>query len=83
MTNIKKMAQVYFSISESMKSNTDEIMRVLEADGVESHTFQRLWVERESAFNSWTNVAAALRELPLDEALNVLGEVDSLRAQIG
>lgn len=81
MNSTTKMAQAYFSISQSMKSNTDEIIRVLEAEGPESPTFQRLWVERDSAFLSWSNAAAALRELPLEEVLMVHRQVESMRAQ--
>lgn len=81
--NTKKLAQAYFSTSQSMKNNTDELMRVLEVEGPESPAFQRLWMERESTFLSWSNAAAALRELPLEEALMVHRKVESMRAQIG
>ncbi|RED34704.1 hypothetical protein [Paenibacillus sp. VMFN-D1] len=83
MNRTMKMAHAYFSISQSMKSNTDEIIRVLEAEGPESPKFQRLWVERDSAFLSWSNAAAALRELPLEEVLMVHQQVEKMRAQIG
>lgn len=83
MNSTTKMAQAYFSISQSMKSNTDEILRILETEGPESLAFQRLWVERDSVFLSWSNAAAALREMPLEEALMVHRQVENMRAQIG
>ncbi|WP_433618726.1 hypothetical protein [Paenibacillus cellulositrophicus] len=83
MNNSTKMAHAYFSISQTMKSNTDEILRILETEGPESPEFQRLWVERDSAFLSWSNAAAALREMPLEEALMVHRQVENMRAQIG
>lgn len=81
--NTKKLAQAYFSTSQSMKNNTDELMRVLEVEGPESPVFQRLWVERDSTFLSWSNAAAVLRELPLEQVLDVHREVEKMRTQIG